>query len=52
MHILNNDPEVLEMLAEKGVNAEMIMQPANSPDTNLLYLPELQTMRFQKEKEK
>ena len=34
----NNDPEFLEMLVEKGLNAEMITQPVNSPETNLLDL--------------
>ena len=38
MHIENNNPEFLEMLTEKGLNAKMIMQPANSPDMKLLDL--------------
>ena len=28
----------LEMLADRGLNAQMITQPVNSPDTNLLDL--------------
>ena len=35
-HILNNDPEFLKILVEKGSNTEMNMQLVNSPDTNLL----------------
>ena len=36
MHIDNKDAEFLEELENKGVNAEVITQPANSSDTNLL----------------
>ena len=38
MHIYNDDAEFLEELQAKGMNAEVIMQLANSPDMNLLGL--------------
>ena len=38
VHIENNNPEFWEMLVEHRLNAQMITQPVNSPDTNLLDL--------------
>ena len=38
VHIENNNPEFLRMLEEQGLNAQMITQPVNSHDTNLLDL--------------
>ena len=38
MHIDNNNPEFLEKLLKKGVNAEVLRQLANPPDTHLLDL--------------
>ena len=38
MHIYKDDAEFLAELEAKGFNVEVITQPANSPDTNLLDL--------------
>ena len=35
-HIYNNNAEFLQALTDEGLGAEVITQPANSPDMNLL----------------
>ena len=37
-HISENDKEFNDTLTEKGINAKLYMQAANSPDVNLLDL--------------